>query len=958
MKSILLKLFIVGGIFLSAQQCRAANLLIDGSFSTTSSITPYYTDPPPLYMWVSWANYYGTGASFSTSVKDGVCSYLIDNPGTNMFDVQLAQFGFSLTLNHRYRLSFDVKADEERDFGVFIGEYQGAWTNLNSKYVRHATSDWQTITIDLDAAAVFPLHKLSFEMGVEKINMYFANISLVDLGPIPLDKVVIAGSFQSELGCSADWVPDCDNTALSYNTSNGLWEGSFNIPAGCHQYKVTVNGSWSVNYGENGIQGGANIYLYVPQETVITFSYDPSTHFVTTSPLASGFSSSCLPQVVLAGSFQSALGCNSDWDATCLNTALIYSTTTGLFENDFNLPGGYYEYRTVLNGDWAGGNFGSDGTPFGSNYVIYLQCGTKVHFSYDPVSHLVTATYNANPQPNAVVVAGSFQTQVGCTADWQPDCDKTRLNYDSNYGGWISDTLLIPQGQWEYKVTLNNSWDENYGQDGIRNGANIPLQLCSPAKVVFNYYHNDCYNYHYVYAQIFPVQPNTVVIAGSFQDEIGCAGDWRPDCDQSHMSLNPSSGYWEDTLMIPAGHWEYKFALNNSWDENYGADGQPNGAPIILDLCYPAKVAFSFYQYNCNGWGYAQIITNGICINKFYDANANGYRDEGEEPMSGVTFTLSGNGITQTQITGAEGKAAFSDIPGGIYIIKESVPSGYYTTVPDSQYVYVYGNSSSVYFGNACLGGAGAKGIGFWMSKQGEAAYKNYSYKDYILPGLVTLALKNADGTNFDPATWEELRTWMQKANAKNMSYMLSAQLAALYLNAEINTLGNRKIYTPQIKDWNAYNGFMDVSSLVWYTNFVLGQVGMGIDISRNQLESLKNLLDLINSDRNFVQLHPCGGVITKLETNRIQETNEIAALGEPKVWPNPSSNNFTLRPAFSGMPETVALKVYDVNGQLVYQGKGYSNKDYRFGENLLPGVYMVELVQGKNRTIIKVVKH
>src|SRR5262245_38184204 len=85
-------------------------------------------------------------------------------------------------------------------------------------------------------------------------------------------KVVIPVTFQSELGCSGDWSPDCDNTALTYNSSTGLWTGSFTVPAGCQQYKVTIDGSWDINYGENGLQYGPNIFLYVPEETLITFT--------------------------------------------------------------------------------------------------------------------------------------------------------------------------------------------------------------------------------------------------------------------------------------------------------------------------------------------------------------------------------------------------------------------------------------------------------------------------------------------------------------------------------------------------------------------------------------------------------------------------------------------------------------------------------------------------------------
>src|SRR5262249_9036329 len=149
------------------------------------------------------------------------------------------------------------------------------------------------------------------------------NVSLIDLGPMPIDKVVIAGTFEHALGCN-DWDPNCDFSALTLDDGTGLWTGTFNVPAGCHQYKVTINGTWDINYGENGIQSGANIYMYVPQQTSITFTYDPSSHIVQTSPVPSGFSTSCLPQVVLTGSLQDELGCGGDWDASCLKTALNY----------------------------------------------------------------------------------------------------------------------------------------------------------------------------------------------------------------------------------------------------------------------------------------------------------------------------------------------------------------------------------------------------------------------------------------------------------------------------------------------------------------------------------------------------------------------------------------------------------------------------------------------------------
>ena len=34
---------------------------------------------------------------------------------------------------------------------------------------------------------------------------------------------------------------------------------------------------------------------------------------------------------------------------------------------------------------------------------------------------------------------------------------------------------------------------------------------------------------------------------------------------------------------IPAGPYKYKVAINNSWTENYGAGGVPNGINIVAE---------------------------------------------------------------------------------------------------------------------------------------------------------------------------------------------------------------------------------------------------------------------------------------------------------------------------------------------------------------------------------------
>jgi pullulanase-type alpha-1,6-glucosidase len=66
-----------------------------------------------------------------------------------------------------------------------------------------------------------------------------------------------------------------------------------------------------------------------------------------------------------------------------------------------------------------------------------------------------------------------------------------------------------------------------------------------------------------------------VTVAGSHNSEMGCAGDWTPDCEAARLTLAD-----DGTYKLPAGSYEFKVALNGSWAENYGADGERDGANV------------------------------------------------------------------------------------------------------------------------------------------------------------------------------------------------------------------------------------------------------------------------------------------------------------------------------------------------------------------------------------------
>jgi Pullulanase X25 domain len=66
----------------------------------------------------------------------------------------------------------------------------------------------------------------------------------------------------------------------------------------------------------------------------------------------------------------------------------------------------------------------------------------------------VTIQASDTPRPDVVAIAVTFQTELGCSADWQPECERTRLPFDVEDDVWQA-IFSIPAGSWEYKAALN-----------------------------------------------------------------------------------------------------------------------------------------------------------------------------------------------------------------------------------------------------------------------------------------------------------------------------------------------------------------------------------------------------------------------------------------------------------------------------------------------------------------------
>ena len=230
------------------------------------------------------------------------------------------------------------------------------------------------------------------------ISLFPFGSALADQTPPPT-QVVIAGTMQSELGCSGDWQPDCDKTALKYDEQADVWTGTFEIQPKNDQdgkgprYKAALNGSWSENYGQKAQAGGADIPLVVDQPTLVKFYYDHKSHWVTDNYNT--------PILVATGDFQKALGCKQDNDPTCLRSWLQDPDGDGLYTfATTQIPAGTYQVSFAVNESMKE-SYGTDGKQGGAPISFTVkQDGDEVYFGLDPKAQALTISTAGAPRGN------------------------------------------------------------------------------------------------------------------------------------------------------------------------------------------------------------------------------------------------------------------------------------------------------------------------------------------------------------------------------------------------------------------------------------------------------------------------------------------------------------------------------------------------------------------------------
>ena len=171
--------------------------------------------------------------------------------------------------------------------------------------------------------------------------------------------------------------------------------------------------------------------------------------------------------------------------------------------------------------------------------------------------------------------------------------------------------------------------------------------------------------------------PSSVTIAGSLQDELGCSGDWQPECAATHLGYDADDDVWQDMYAALVVDWEYKAALNDTWDENYGANAAPGGANIGLAL--GAGTDVKFYYDHKSHW-----VTDDV--NSTIATDACNYQSEPGCPDDWQPWCLR----SWMQDIDGDGVYTFGTdlLPAGDYEFKVALGEAWDTSFPGSNIAF------------------------------------------------------------------------------------------------------------------------------------------------------------------------------------------------------------------------------------------------------------------------------
>lgn len=348
---------------------------------------------------------------------------------------------------------------------------------------------------------------------------------------------------------------------------------------------------------------------------------------------------------------------------------------------------------------------------------------------------------------------------------------------------------------------------------------------------------------------------------------------WDKDADGEWDQGEPGLGDWKitlykwngsdyawfaDTTTGPGG----TYAFANLLAGKYKVEEEVQENWVQTYPLNPPYYEVTITNADIVGLDFGNVRTYSISGAKWYDRNKNGEWDSDEPPIEGWKIELydsNGNDDPiKTTYTDANGVYQFSGLEAGTYVVKEGPVSGtWIQTFPLNpnyhEVTIVDDDVTGVNFGNVCeITASGGYTLGFWSNKNGQSVLsKNSGWMAY----LNGYNLRTKSGTKFTITSYTGFRDWLLKADAVNMSYMLSVQLSATLLNIKYMGTNYTGLGIVVGGEWNSIDELISMANsfLGTYNNTPAGHP------KRGEAEFYKNVFDALNNNQlKLIPYSPC----------------------------------------------------------------------------------------------------
>lgn len=251
------------------------------------------------------------------------------------------------------------------------------------------------------------------------------------------------------------------------------------------------------------------------------------------------------------------------------------------------------------------------------------------------------------------------------------------------------------------------------------------------------------------------------------------------------------------------------------------------------------------------------VQTGTLNVFKYYDTDTSGTFNAGDVEIVGWEVKVGAQSsfpmTSETKLTPVS-----IIVDPGCYTAQEGDATGWiHTTAKIDSKAVAAGGSATISFGNVCLGAGGGLTLGFWSNKNGQALITSTDLQHL----RDDFCLRNADGSEFNPTTNAQVRTFLLGANATNMSNMLSAQLIAMYLNRAHGFVSGGALVFAGSNPAGCNvpvngSGFITINALIADASAELCASGLVLSGNPERVcqEFKKNALDKANNNLNFVQ--------------------------------------------------------------------------------------------------------